>query len=47
MTEYIASLHVKQVYAGSYPEGEVRQLYVDYAETAEDAVISLSRKKDG
>ena len=47
LTEYIASLHVKQVYAGSYPEGEVRQLYVDYAETAEDAVISLSRKKDG
>lgn len=43
LTEYISSLHVKRVYVGSYPESEVRQLYVDYAETAEDEVISLTR----
>jgi len=43
LTEYIASLHVKQVYVGSYPEGELRQLYVDYAETADGESISLTR----
>lgn len=43
LTEYIASLHVKQVYVGTYPQVATRRLYVDYAETAEGEVISLTR----
>ncbi len=47
LTEYMAALQVKQVYVGSYPQGEGRQLYVDYAETVAGEVASLTRLEIG
>ena len=43
LTEYISSLHVKQVYAGSYRDDEKRRLYISYAEKDGDKVISMTR----
>ncbi len=43
LTEYLASLRVKQVYAGSYTKQVTRQLYVDYGELADGEVASWTR----
>lgn len=42
LTDYLASLTVKQVYLGDYPDGK-RQLYVNYAEIVDGAEQSLTR----
>lgn len=43
LTEYIASLHVKQVYVGNYSEEDLRQLYIDYAAKEDGEISSLTR----
>ncbi len=43
LTKYLASLKVKQVFAGSFAEDKVRQLYVDYGETIDGNTVSLTR----
>ena len=43
LTEYIASLRVKQVYTGNYVEDESRQLYIDYGEIIDGDTVSLTR----
>lgn len=43
LTEYLASLQVQQIYGRSYPRKELRHLYVDYAETADGELVSLTR----
>lgn len=43
LTEYLASLRVKRVYAGNYTKDESRQLYVDYGEIVDGDTVSLTR----
>ncbi len=43
LTEYISSLHIKQVYVGGYSNRNMRGLYVDYAIKVENEIISLTR----
>lgn len=43
LTEYIASLRVRQVYAGNYEEDASRQFYVDYREVVDGETVSLTR----
>lgn len=43
LTEYIASLRVRQVYAGNYDEDATRRLYIDYAETVDGEAVSYTR----
>ena len=43
LTDYIASLRVRQVYAGNYEEDASRQFYVDYREVVDGKTVSLTR----
>lgn len=43
LTEYLSALRVKEVYAGRYPEGDGRCLYLDYAERKNEETVSLTR----
>ncbi len=43
LSEYLASLRVKQVYAGNYTDKKTRSLYVDYGEIIDGETVSLTQ----
>ncbi len=47
LTDYLAALQVKQVYAGNYPEGSQHRIYVDYTETVAGEAVSFTRLELG